>query len=251
VTAVAIGIPIAVASAVFAALSMVSTFAQAREHHEASYPWHGGAVTVNTNSGSVRVEAGTGTQVGVSYTEYFQLKRPTVSASTTADGVQLNAKCPSGISACQVNYVLTVPAAAALTLHSGDGAIRVGGGSGAGSFDTGNGAILFENVSGDIVAHTGDGRIGGDAVRSKSVHASTGNGGVSIDWLVAPRTVVATTGDGRIELGVPQGSGPYRMSTHTGDGSVHVTVPTDPAATAAITAQSGNGGIVVGFAPAS
>ena len=252
-TAVAIGLPIALASAVFAAFSMVGTFSQASEHHEATYPWHGGVVTLNTSSGSVRVEVGTSTQVGVSYTEHFQLKRPTVSSSTTANGVQLNAKCAGGVwgNNCQVNYVLTVPATAALTLHSGDGAIRVVGGSGADSFDTGNGAILFENVSGDIVARTGDGAIGGDGVRSKSVHASTGNGGVSIDWTVAPSTVVASTGDGRIEVGVPSGTGPYRTSTHTGSGSVHVTVPTDPAATATISAQTGNGGIVVDVTSAS
>jgi hypothetical protein len=41
------------------------------------------------------------------------------------------------------------------------------------------------------------------------------------------------------------------MSTHTGDGGVHVTVPTDPAATATITAETGSGGIVIGVAPAS
>jgi len=252
-TAVAIGVPIALASAGFATFSMVGELSRASEHHEETYPWHGGAVSLNTSAGSVRVEVGTNTQVGVSYTEHFQLQRPTISASTSATGVQLNAKCGAGVLAnnCEINYVLTVPATAVLTLHTGDGAIRVIGGSGADSFDTGNGNILFENVSGDIVAHTGDGGIGGNSVRSKSVHASTGNGGVRIDWAVAPLAVVATTGDGRIALTVPQGGGPYRVSTHTGAGGVHVTVPIDPAAIATISAQTGNGGVVIGVAPAS
>jgi hypothetical protein len=252
-TAVAIGVPIVLASAGLATFSMVGQLARASEHHEATYPWHGGAVSLNTSAGNVRVEIGTGAQVGVSYTEHFQLQRPTISSSASANGVQLNTRCPGGVlgNNCEVNYVLTVPATAVLTLHTGDGAIRVTGGSGADSFDTGNGDILFENVSGDVVAHTGDGGIGGDGVRSKSVHASTGNGGVRIDWSVAPLTVDATTGDGRIALTVPQGAGPYRVSTHTGAGGVHVTVPTDAAATATITAQTGNGGIVIGVAPAS
>lgn len=252
-TAVAIGVPIALASAGLAGFSMVGQLSRASEHHEATYPWHGGALTLNVSSGSVRVEVGTGTQVGVSYTEHFELKRPTVSSSVSANGVQLNARCAGGVlgNNCEVNYVLTVPATAALTLHTGDGAIHVIGGTGAGSFDTGNGTITFENVSGDIVAHTGDGGIIGNGVRSKNVQASTGNGRVRIDWAVAPLTVVATTGDGSIDLLVPQGGAPYRTSTHTGDGSAHVTVPTDPAATATITAQTGNGGIVIGVAPAS
>ena len=196
----------------------------------------------------MRVEVGAGTQVAVSYTEHYELNRPIISSSTSANGVQLNARCAVGVlgTNCAVNYVITVPAAAPLTLHSGDGSIRVVGGSGADSFDTGSGGITFENVSGDIVAHTGDGAIIGDGVRSKGVHASTGSGQVRIDWAVAPSSVAATTGDGGIQLLVPQGSGPYRTSTHTGDGSVHVTVPTDPAATATISAQTGSGGIVIG-----
>ena len=201
------------------------------------------------------VEVGTSTQVDVSYTEHYQLKRPTVSSSTSSGGVQLNGHDVAGgllAYSCAVNYVLTVPAVGGRwTLHSGDGSIHVIGGSGADSLDTGNGDITFENVGGDIVARTGNGAIVGDEVRSKSVHASTGNGHVRIAWSAAPSTVAATTGDGGIELLVPPGGGPYRTSTHTGDGGVHVTVPTDPTATATMTAETGNGGITIGLTPAS
>ena len=232
---------------------MVGQLSRSSEHHEVVYPWQGGAITLRTSSGSVRVEIGTSAQVQVSYTEHFQLKRPTVTSSVSTSGLQLTAKCPAGVfgNNCDINYVVTVPATANLVVHSGDGAIHVIGGSGAGSFDTGDGDISFDSVSGDIVARSGDGTISGDGVRSKSVQASTGDGGVHIDWSVAPSTVVATTGDGGIGLVVPPGTGPYRISSHTGDGGVHVTVPTDPAATATITAESGDGGIDIGVAPAS
>ena len=217
ITAVLIGIPIALVSVGFAAFNMVGLLSHASEHHEVTYPWHGGAVNLTVSSGTVRVEIGTGTQVHVSYTEHFQLKRPTISSSVSANGLQLNAKCPGGVfgNSCDINYVLTVPATATLTLHTGDGGVT------------------------------------GAQLSSPQVEATTGNGNVHLDWSVAPSRVVATSGNGNIHLTVPTGSGPYRTSTNSGDGSVHVTVPTDVAATATITARTGNGGIVIGLAPAN
>jgi Putative adhesin len=217
ITAVAIGVPIALASAGWGAFTMVGLLSQGSEHHEATYPWHGGVVDLTVSSGSVQVEIGTGTQVRVSYTEHFQLKRPTVSSSVSANGVQLSAKCAGGVfgNNCDINYVLTVPATATLTLN------------------------------------TGDGDVTGARLSSRQVEATTGDGDVRLGWSVAPSRVVASSGDGDINLTVPTGSGPYRTSTNTGDGGVHVTVPTDPAATATITAQTGDGGIVIALAPAN
>ena len=168
-------------------------------------------------------------------------------------GLQLTAKCPGGIfgkGLCAINYVVTVPAAAALNLHSGDGDIEVNGSTAALSLDSGNGDIQVDSVTGDVVAHTGNGGVSGSQVSSKKVQVSTGDGDIHITWSIAPTTVVATTGNGGIHLVVPQGSGPYRMSTHTGNGSAHVSVASDSSATSSITAQSGNGSITIGY-PAS
>jgi len=248
VAALAVGLPFVVAAAVFGAFSMVGTFAHASERHVASYQWNGGAITLRT-TGSVTVEAGTGTQIGVVYTEHYQLKKPTVTASTSGGGLQLAATCPGGIlgNNCQTNYVLTVPATAALSVHSGDGYIHVSGSTATLALDTGNGGIEFDNVSGNVSARTGDGGISGTQVSSTHVQASTGNGGIHVEWSVAPAVVVATSGDGGIHLVLPQGSGPYRTSTHTGDGSVHVTSLVDSTAAASLTAETGNGGISIGY----
>jgi Putative adhesin len=249
--ALAVGLPFVVGAAVVGAFGVVGTFAHASESHAASYPWNGGAITLHTD-GDVTVEVGTGTQVGVAYTEHYQLKKPTVSSSTSNGGLQLTATCPGGLfgSNCQINYVLTVPAAAALNLRSGDGDIQVSGSTAPLSLDSGDGGIEFDNVTGDVVAHTGDGSISGTQVSSKNVQASTGDGGIHIEWSVGPTTVVATSGDGSIRLVVPQGSGPYWTSTHSGDGSVHVGVVQDPSAASLITAESGDGSITIGY-PAS
>jgi hypothetical protein len=246
--ALAVGLPFVLGAAVVGAFTVVGSFAHATETHAASYQLNGGGVTLRTD-GNVTVDVGTGSQVGVSYTEHYQLKKPTVTSSTSNGGVQLTAACPGGLfgNNCQTNYVLTVPATAALDVHSGDGYIHVTGSIAALSLDTGDGDIEFDNVTGNVVAHTGDGDISGAQVSSKNVQASTGDGGIHIEWSVGPTTVVATTGDGSIHLVVPQGSGPYSTSTHTGDGSVHVSVVSDASATSLITAETGDGGISIGY----
>ncbi|HEY5454975.1 MAG TPA: DUF4097 family beta strand repeat-containing protein [Acidothermaceae bacterium] len=248
--ALAVGLPFVVGVAVVGAFSVVGDFAQTSERHVASYPWSGGGVTLRTD-GNVTVEVGSSPQIAVMYTEHYQLKKPSVTSATSGGGLQLTAKCPGAVvvfgSNCAINYVLTVPATAALNVHSGDGYIHVTGSTAVLSLDSGNGGIEFDNVTGDVVAHTGNGGISGSQVSSRNVQASTGNGGIDITWSVAPTTVVATTGNGGIHLVVPQGSGPYRTSTHTGNGSAHVNVASDSSAASSITAETGDGSITIGY----
>lgn len=247
--ALAVGLPFVVGVAVVGAFSLVGDFAQTSERHVVSYPWSGGGVTLRTD-GNVTVEVGSSPQISVTYTEHYQLKKPTVTEAMSGGGLQLTATCPGGIfgkGLCAINYVVTVPAAAALNLHSGNGDIAVNGSTAALSLDTGDGGIEFDNVTGDVVAHTGNGGISGSQVSSKNVQALTGDGGIHITWSVAPTTAVATTGNGGIHLVVPQGSGPYRTSTHTGNGSAHVNVASDSSAASSITAETGDGSITIGY----
>jgi hypothetical protein len=244
-----VGLPLAIAVAAVGGFSAVGWFADASEQHSAGYDWHGGAITMRVGSGSVRIQAVAGTHVSVSYTEHYQLKRPTISATTTGGGLQLTAKCPGGLLGdnCAVNYVLSVPASAALDVHTGSGGLHVIGVTGTETLDSGDGSITLENVSGAVTAHTGNGHIGGSQLRSASVQASTGDGGIEVDWAIAPTAVVMSTGNGGVHLEVPKGSGPYRVTTHTGNGGVNVAVATDPQSTSSISVRTGDGGIDVGY----
>lgn len=249
ITAMAIGIPIALGSMGWGAFSMVGQLSLTSEHHEVNYPWHGGSISLNVDSGSVRVEVGSDSAVGVAYTEHYELKKPTVTSSVSTDGVAFKARCPGGIfdNNCFTNFVLTVPAAAQLTIHSGNGGVHLTGVTAFASIDAGNGGITLDDVSGDIVAHTGNGGIRGSQVRSTSVQATTGDGGIVIDWAVAPKAVVTTTGNGGVRLTVPSGSGPYRVDARTGNGSKDISVRTDPSASSTITAHTGDGGVNIGY----
>ena len=200
--------------------------------------------------GMSRSRSAAGSQVGVSYTEHYQLKKPTVTSSTSNGGVQLTATCPGWDLRQQLRDQLHPHRAGDGHAESAQRQWRhsVTGSSAALSLDSGNGGIEFDNVTGDVVAHTGNGGISGSQVSSKNVQASTGNGGIHITWSMAPTTVVATTGNGGIHLVVPQGSGPYRTSTHTGNGTIHVSLAESTRALPhRSTADTGNGGITIGY----
>jgi Putative adhesin len=246
---VSIGVPVALAMTAWVGFSLIGLAARASEQHAATYAWAGGDISVNAGSGDVVIQGGPGSDVGVTYTEHYGLKKPTVSATTKAGGVQLVAKCPNSLlnTNCAVNYVLHVPAAAHLVLHTGNGSLRVVGVAGAETLDTGNGGITLEGVTGAVVAHTGNGDVSGSELASASVEAHTGNGGVHLSWTAAPTQVSATTGNGDVRVVVPAGSGPYRVSTHTGTGSSHVAVASDPSAVASIVVDTGSGGITIGY----
>jgi DUF4097 and DUF4098 domain-containing protein YvlB len=248
VTALAIGLPLVLGAAGFQAFSMVGYMAQTSEHHATTYPWHGGEIGLDISSGSVTVVTGDDNTVGVSYTERYQLKKPTVSASVGDPGLELKARCPAVLLSnnCDINYVLTVPSAAKMTIRTGDGAVRVSDLTSALSLRTGDGGVTLTNVSGDVQATTGDGGVRATGLRSDALQVHTGDGGVNLAWASAPTSVSVTSGDGEVKVTVPAGSGPYRVDTSSGDGGQHVSVPTSQNATATIVVHTGDGGVTVG-----
>ena len=104
----AVGFPFVVGAAVLGAFGVVGGFAQTSERHVASYPWNGGTITLRTD-GNVTVEVGSGPQIAVTYTEHYQLKKPSVTSATSGGGLQLTATCPGAVvvfgTSCAVNYV--------------------------------------------------------------------------------------------------------------------------------------------------
>jgi hypothetical protein len=249
VTALAIGIPLALGVMGWQAFSMVGLMAQTSEHHAETYPWPGGEISVDVSSGSVHVVVGDSERVGVSYTEHYQLKEPTTSVSSSAAGLQIKARCPSGIFSnnCEINYVLTVPSSAKLTIHTGDGGVQVADVAGALNLDTGDGGVSLDGVTGDVQARTGDGGVHATGLRSTALQAHTGDGGIDLEWASAPTTVAVTSGDGGVHITVPKGSGPYQVDVSSGNGGRDISVPTDSNARSSITVHTGDGGISVGY----
>ncbi len=213
-TAVAIGLPFAAAAVLWSGVSAVALLARTSSHHQVTYPWQGGKVSVQSGSGDLRVVEGDTNNVIVAYTDHYWRKEPSVRVQQAAGGaLTVSGKCGIEVTGnCSTNFVVTVPRGAPLDLQTGDGSIH------------------------------------GDGLANDNVRAASGSGSVSLGWSVAPSSVTVHTGDGSVHLTVPASSGPYRVSASTGDGGKHVNVGTDPNSPRTISVETGSGSISLGYA---
>ncbi|MBX6389090.1 MAG: sensor domain-containing protein, partial [Frankia sp.] len=229
VAALAIGLPLLAAAAGLSATDLISLMAHTTERHTVGYAWAGGPVTLSTSSGDIRVVAGdaTTTEVSVDYTARYGLRAPQVSGATTAEGgVALDADCPViAQHRCDVDYVLTVPPGAALTLRTGDGTIEVTGSTGDLDVRTSDGAVRLTTAADRVSARSGDGSI-------------------SLVFTEPPADVNARTSDGRVTITVPPGAA-YAVDAGTSDGRTRVDVPTDPGSPRVLHARSGDGNVTI------
>jgi hypothetical protein len=230
VVALALGVPIMLASVVWSAFTLVGALGRTSAHFHTSYAWSGGSVSLNLNDGNVQIRAAETRTVDVEYTEHYEFKRPTVKGVSSSSGVALTWHCVGGVFGqnCQINYVISVPKQAALQLRIGDG------------------NLTLQGITAPVVAHTGDGSIHGSGLGSTTVQATVGDGSVHLEWVAGPSRVTAHVGDGSISLVVPRGSGPYAIA-RSGSGSANIAVATDPAAASKLDLDVGDGSIHVGY----
>jgi len=230
VVTLVVGLPLMLAAVAWGAFAFVGALARTSEHHHASYAWTGGNITLEVGDGDVQIRAADTRSVGVDYTEHYELKRPTVRATSSAGGVSLSSRCAGGILGqnCSVNYVITVPVQAALRLHLGDGILNLQG------------------IAAPVTVQAGDGNVNGSGLRSKDFQASSGDGGMQLQWDAAPSSVALHMGDGNLDLTVPSGSGPYAIR-QSGSGGSDIKVATDPNAAATMTLHSGDGNVHVHY----
>jgi hypothetical protein len=229
IIAVAIGIPVLLAAVGQGVVTATGLFARSSENFTASYAWNGGVFTLHGGDGAVTVRQGSSPRVEVSYTTHFGLKKPTVQAVAGATGLELSAKCPADLydSYCSVDFTVLVPARTALDLSTGDG------------------HVTLDGVDGDVTVHSGDGRIEGSDLAATRLTATAGDGSVDLQWAVTPQSVRVSTGDGSVDLTVPEGSGPYAIDHRTGDGSTTIGVSVDPTAPRSMVLRTGDGDLTV------
>ena len=174
-------------------------------------------------------------------------ERPEVIEQVEDGVLTLSVRCQGGgflIGGCGAEYVITAPADVALEIDTGSGSIEVNGITGGGRLDTGSGGIDLEGVGGELSADTGSGSIEGSALVLTSISASTGSGGVALEFASAPDVVEVSTGSGSVEVTVPEGT--YAVSLDSSSGSETIEgVVNDPAAERTITVDTGSGGILV------
>jgi Toastrack DUF4097 len=201
-------------------------------------------VVVEIDSGSVLVRAGGNGRVDV---ERRPREGRILDLKETWEGDQLRlvGGCRDGngkpVTRCQSEYVLQVPAAAAVEARADSGDVTVAGLTGAVSLTSGSGDFELREVSGRVRATTNSGDVTATALRSSSVEAQTNTGDVMLAFAAAPGQAAVTTNTGDIALAVPPGR--YRTSAETISGQLDITVPRDTASSSALDANSNSGDV--------
>ncbi|HKJ57240.1 MAG TPA: DUF4097 family beta strand repeat-containing protein [Nitriliruptoraceae bacterium] len=146
---------------------------------------------------------------------------------------------------CDGEYTITVPAGVVVTGGTDNGSLRVDGLDSRLSLHTGNGDIHMVGTGGDIEVDTSNGRITGTHLVSPSARATTSNGGVVLDFAVAPRNVEVDTSNGLVHEQVPDDATSYDVDASTSNGSVSTSVTVDESSSRRVELTSSNGNVVV------
>lgn len=218
-----------------AALLLLSSFAAAEDWTKTYNLTGKPELTVDTSDADIRVDTWnqntiearvmtTGYKIGEGGVQIIEHQ--------SGNAVDMEVKFPHhyfsvtiGTRSHRVEINIHMPQRGQVDLRTGDGSIRLQGLKGNMDLKSGDGAVEIQQVDGHLRAHTSDGHIRAQG-RFDQLDLSTG--------------------DGRVEATVLSGSAVSQgWTVHTGDGSVHLQLPSDLAAD--VDLQTGDGHISVGI----
>jgi DUF4097 and DUF4098 domain-containing protein YvlB len=146
---------------------------------------------------------------------------------------------------CSVDYVIEVPHETRVEIDNDDGT-RVENISGDVEVRS-SGSIEAEGLSGLVLLSTDYGSVRATGMRSQVVEAGSDNGSVRISMEVPPRTVIAKSDNGSVEVLVPRTDDTYSVDVDTDFGSRTIDVATDPLSSRRLTARTSNGSARLGY----
>ncbi len=124
---------------------------------------------------------------------------------------------------CKVDYTLTVPRAANLTVKTVSSETSVRGLSGELTLKSVSGPIIVADLSGTLNFESVSGRISGGQISGPLV-VKTVSGNVELRQSNLP-TLQAASVSGGLELDTPLGTGPYHLKTVSGSAKIHLPAP--------------------------
>jgi hypothetical protein len=141
-----------------------------------------------------------------------------------------------------LNVTIRVPAGVRLAVHSGNGDVAVTGAHAELVARSGNGRVRVAGTAGEVEAASGNGEVTVENVRGP-VSANSGNGDVRVTTVLGP--VSASSGNGDLLVRMSELRMDSDMEFTTGNGRIEITVPNG--FNADIDASTGNGGIRTDF----
>ncbi|MFD0856663.1 DUF4097 family beta strand repeat-containing protein [Actinomadura adrarensis] len=211
-----------------------------------SFPLGGNRLTIVVPSSNLEVVPGRGPGVQVRrWLGGTPAKPGNSSWSLDGDTLRLRINCSGLVLKCDSRFRVAVPPNVSLLVNSGDGRSTVSGFTRPVVIKSTNGRVNVRNVSGPLRIRTRTGRVTVSGVRSPSVHATSGDGDVTIRFATAPRLVDIKSGTGDLKAEVPVSGHTYRVSVSSGTGNARSDVPDNTGSTNTVKLSSRNGNATV------
>ncbi|MFD0266796.1 DUF4097 domain-containing protein [Streptomyces sp. NPDC127106] len=192
----------------------------------------------DTRRGSVEVVPGTGPGVRIHRTVHYRGGAEPVPGRQLSQGrLVLTGGCSGS---CFTDWRLEVPATATVKLASSSGRITVTGVAAA-DLTSSSGDLRAEGVTGPLRVRTDSGSVTATGLTGTSADAVASSGDVRLEFAKGPGSVSAETSSGDVTLRLP--AAPYRVEASTDSGRRDVSVPSDPAAPARLTARTSSGDV--------
>jgi hypothetical protein len=192
-------------------------------------------VEIDTENGSVDVVGGPDGEISVRTVLRESDKGDAgYSIDEIDDRLVVTGECDAGWrDACDVSFVVTLPAGLDVDVSTDNGRIAIGG------------------VGGAIELATDNGAIEGDALDARTVEANTDNGRIRLNFDEPPNAVDVETDNGAIDIRLPDDENSYDVEATSDNGTVTIDVDDDPAAGRRISAESDNGSIDISYISAT
>ncbi|MFC4912621.1 hypothetical protein [Actinomadura gamaensis] len=179
------------------------------------------AVEIEGTSASVTVRATAGPP-RIRKELHWLMAKPRVRAEWDGATLKLRVTCGDGgfvgFQMCDATVTLDVPKDVPVSGRMSSGTLAVTGVTGRVDVRNSSGTLDLADLGGPLRARVGSGSINGERLSDGEAEVASGSGAIELGFVKAPARIVARTGSGAIDLGLPAGSH-YLVSGHSGSGS--------------------------------
>jgi hypothetical protein len=202
----------------------------------------------NSADGTIRIVGAETDQVTVQARVSDGIRHTGHSERIDGDRLILDSTCPIfGSSYCEVKYTIEVPRALNVLVRVDSGSISVSDVDGSVDVRSDSSGVELARIGGTIRASSDSSGVTGTDLKARNVDASSDSGHVYLDFAEPPDNVVAKSDSSRVEVVVPDGSGPYNVKPATDNGDVVVEIPSDPSSNRTIEITSDSSDVVLRY----
>jgi hypothetical protein len=165
------------------------------------------------------------------------------------DRLQVRVRCRLAIENqwCRADLRIVIPRDLEVAVRSSEDSIALRGLSGRVDAESGNGSVEAESLSGSTRLHSSNGSVRAARLRTESLQADSDNGSVRVEFATPPRSAIARSTNGSVDVAVPRGVERYAVDVASENGSTRNLVRSDPESDRRIVATTSNGSVTVRY----